>query len=163
MLGPNTRFAAARPAALIGPKRSPLGLAADPGGFPLYKNGVLVGAIGVMADGDYGFDPNILDIDNDAEEAIALAGRAASPRRTRSRADQISVDGTPCAISDAADAGLHRAGTPISPPAGGPGRSSRSPATTPAARSSPAQAYGSEARGTAPRPPRSSPIPAPSS
>ena len=30
----------------IGPKRSPLGLAADPGGFPLYKNGVLVGGVG---------------------------------------------------------------------------------------------------------------------
>ena len=28
------------PAHSIGPKRSPLGLAADPGGFPLYKNGV---------------------------------------------------------------------------------------------------------------------------
>ena len=33
---------------MIGPKRSPLGLAADPGGIPLYKNGVVVGGIGVM-------------------------------------------------------------------------------------------------------------------
>src|SRR3546814_2576642 len=59
---------------LIGPKRSPLGLAADPGGLPLYKNGVLVGGIGVMGDGVYGSDPNILDVDNDPEEFIALAG-----------------------------------------------------------------------------------------
>ena len=59
---------------LIGPKRSPLGLAADPGGLPLYKDGVVVGGIGVMGDGDYGFDPNILDVDVDDEEAIALAG-----------------------------------------------------------------------------------------
>ncbi|HST02066.1 MAG TPA: heme-binding protein, partial [Usitatibacter sp.] len=29
-----------------GPKRAPLGLAGDPGGLPLYKNGVLVGGIG---------------------------------------------------------------------------------------------------------------------
>src|SRR3546814_940954 len=35
----------------IGPKRSPLGLSADPGGLPLYKNGVLVGGVGIMADG----------------------------------------------------------------------------------------------------------------
>ncbi len=52
-------IAAGGAAAMIGPKRSPLGLAADPGGFPLYKNSVLVGGVGVMADGDYGFDPNI--------------------------------------------------------------------------------------------------------
>jgi uncharacterized protein GlcG (DUF336 family) len=30
-----------------GPKRSPLGFSADPGGFPLYINGVIVGGIGV--------------------------------------------------------------------------------------------------------------------
>ena len=46
----STRYSAGGgAAALIGPKRSPLGLAADPGSVPLYKNGVLVGGIGVMA------------------------------------------------------------------------------------------------------------------
>src|SRR5690606_17085790 len=37
--------------AMIGPKRSPLGLSADPGGFPLYKDGVVVGGVGAVADG----------------------------------------------------------------------------------------------------------------
>src|SRR3990167_6987454 len=32
----------------FGPKQSPLGLAADPGGFPLYKNGTVVGGVGVI-------------------------------------------------------------------------------------------------------------------
>jgi uncharacterized protein GlcG (DUF336 family) len=40
-----------------GPQRSPLGLAADPGGFPLYKNGTVVGGIGVEADGQYAVTP----------------------------------------------------------------------------------------------------------
>ncbi|WP_379554330.1 heme-binding protein [Qipengyuania sp. DGS5-3] len=85
---------------LIGPKRSPLGLAADPGGFPLYKNGVVVGGVGVVGDGDYGFDPNILDVVVDAEEAIALAGiqNFAPPREIL--ADRIPVDGTSLRFSD---------------------------------------------------------------
>lgn len=56
-----------------GPHRSPLGLAADPGGLPLYKNGSLVGGIGVMADGIYGIDPFIGDTDFDLDEVIAVA------------------------------------------------------------------------------------------
>ncbi|MEA3043945.1 MAG: hypothetical protein QOH47_1783, partial [Sphingomonadales bacterium] len=91
----------AMPNSFIGPKRSPLGLSADPGGFPLYKNGVVVGGVGVMADGVYGFDPEIQDIDQDGEEAIALAatqGFAASGEIT---ADRVSVDGTTLRFSDA--------------------------------------------------------------
>ncbi|MEP3226933.1 MAG: heme-binding protein [Parasphingorhabdus sp.] len=86
--------------ALIGPKRSPLGLAADPGGLPLYKNGVVVGAIGVMGDGDYGFDDNILDIDVDDEEAIALAGIQGFAPPASITANRISVDGTTLRFSD---------------------------------------------------------------
>ncbi len=97
--------------AQIGPKRSPLGLAADPGGFPLYKNGVLVGGIGVMADGQYGFDSNVLDTDSDPEEAIALAGTLGFEAPAAIRADRIFVDGTSLRYSDAAYTGLQTNGT----------------------------------------------------
>ena len=86
---------------LIGPKRSPLGLAADPGGFPLYKNGVVVGGVGVMGDGDYGLDPNVLDVDTDAEEYIALAAIQGFAPPENILANRITVDGTTLRFSDA--------------------------------------------------------------
>ena len=107
------RFGSFGAAALIGPKRSPLGLSADAGGFPLYKNGVVVGGIGVMGDGVYGFDPNILDIDNDAEEFIALAATQGFVPSEDIKAERISVDGTLLRYADATTAGL-RGGTPQS-------------------------------------------------
>ena len=93
-------------AALVGPKRTPLGLAADSGGFPLYKNGVVVGGIGVVGDGDYGFDPTILDTDADGEEFIALAGIQGFAPADLILADRISVDGTLLRFSDARIGGL---------------------------------------------------------
>lgn len=84
----------------IGPKRSPLGLAADPGGFPLYQNGVVVGGIGVIADGTYGFDPNVLDRDADVDEAIALAGTVGFEAPVSIRADRITADGTSLRYTD---------------------------------------------------------------
>lgn len=99
----NTRFVAgnAGSGAFIGPKRSPLGLAADPGGLPLYKNGVVVGGIGVMADGDYGYDPNVTDIDEDAEEYIALAGIQGFAPAADIGGDRITADGTTLRFVDA--------------------------------------------------------------
>ncbi len=88
-------------AALIGPKRSPLGLSADPGGFPLYKNGVVVGGIGVAADASYGLDPNVLDVDSDTDERIALAGTVGFEAPVTVRANRISVDGTSLRYTDA--------------------------------------------------------------
>ncbi|WP_017664221.1 heme-binding protein [Porphyrobacter sp. AAP82] len=85
---------------LIGPKRSPLGLAADPGGFPLYQNGVVVGGIGVIADGVYGLDTNVLDRDNDVDEAIALAGTVGFEAPVSIRADRITADGTSLRYTD---------------------------------------------------------------
>lgn len=93
--------------AFIGPKRSPLGLAADPGGLPLYKNGVVVGAIGVMADGDYGYDPNVTDVDGDPEEFMALAGIQGFAPAADIRADRITVDGSTLRFADARVEGLH--------------------------------------------------------
>jgi len=108
-----TRFGIGSP--MIGPKRSPLGLAADPGGFPLYKAGVLVGGVGVMADGDYGFDAEVTDVDDDAEEHIALAATIGHEAPATIRAERISVDGTLLRYSDAAPAGLRA--SPANPPA----------------------------------------------
>ncbi len=102
-----SRFAAGGgPGAFIGPKRSPLGLSADAGGFPLYKNGVVVGGIGVMADGDYGFDTEVRDTDDDAEEIIAIAGSAGFEAPTEIRADRVTVDGTTLRYTDATPASL---------------------------------------------------------
>ena len=97
----NTRFnSAGGVSAFIGPKRSPLGLAADPGGFPLYKNGVLVGGIGVIAEPDYAFDTNVTDLQVDDEEAIALAGIQGFAPPDAITADKITVDGTSLRFSD---------------------------------------------------------------
>jgi uncharacterized protein GlcG (DUF336 family) len=97
----NTRFmAGGGSAAFIGPKRAPIGLAADPGGFPLYKNGVLVGAIGVIAEPDYAFDTNVTDLQNDDEEAIALAGIQGFAPPDAITGDKITVDGTALRFSD---------------------------------------------------------------
>ncbi len=84
----------ATPDALIGPKRAPLGLAADPGGLPLYKGGVVVGGIGVMGDGDYGLDTEVRDVDTDDEELIAVAGTVGFAAPVEIRADRVSVDGS---------------------------------------------------------------------
>ena len=100
------RFAPSGADALIGPKRSPLGLSADPGGFPLYKNGVVVGGVGVLADGTYGLDPNVLDVDADADERIALAGTLGFDAPDAVRADKIYVDGTQLRYSDTAATAL---------------------------------------------------------
>ncbi|HEX3700093.1 MAG TPA: heme-binding protein [Phenylobacterium sp.] len=90
--------------ALIGPKRSPLGLAADPGGFPLYKNGVLVGGVGVMSDGDYGFDPDVSNVDVDDEENVALAATTGFTPSAAITADKVALGGTTLRYSDATTA-----------------------------------------------------------
>jgi uncharacterized protein GlcG (DUF336 family) len=84
----------------LGPKRSPLGLSADPGGFPLYKAGVLVGGVGVLADGLYSFDEVISDLDNDLDEAIALAASRDFIAPADRQASRITVDGKTLRFSD---------------------------------------------------------------
>ncbi|MBS0332361.1 MAG: heme-binding protein, partial [Proteobacteria bacterium] len=110
------RYAAAGGAgALIGPKRSPLGLSADPGGFPLYKNGVLVGGVGVMSDGDYGFDPDVSNVDNDDEENVALAATNGFTPPAAITADKIALAGTTLRYSDATSATLKVSPTSATP------------------------------------------------
>jgi uncharacterized protein GlcG (DUF336 family) len=97
-----------------GPQRAPLGLAADPGGLPLYQTGTPVGGVGVIADGIYGLDADIGGRDLDTDELIALAatfGRAAPDDR---RADRITADGRTLRFSDAAFGDL--ASAPASAP-----------------------------------------------
>jgi uncharacterized protein GlcG (DUF336 family) len=84
-----------------GPKRSPLGLSADAGGFPLYQAGTPVGAVGVIADGIYGLDPNIQDRDTDLDEAIALAASFGLAAPDDRRADRLTADGKLLRFSDA--------------------------------------------------------------
>lgn len=91
----------------VGPKRSPLGLSADPGGFPLYKAGVPVGGIGVISDGLYGLDKNINGFDSDNDEYIALAGSVGYAAPIERRADVITIVGKTGRFSDAVVANLN--------------------------------------------------------
>ena len=84
-----------------GPLRSPLGLSADAGGFPLYKAGTPVGAIGVISDGIYGLDKNISDFDLDNDELVALAGSVGFAAPIARRADVITIAGKTARFSDA--------------------------------------------------------------
>ncbi len=82
-----------------GPFRSPLGLSADPGGFPLYKNGTPVGGIGVVADGTYGLDLDVSNKDSNPDEIIALAGSFGYAAPT-DRRERITLDGKVARFSD---------------------------------------------------------------
>ena len=84
-----------------GPHRAPLGLAGDPGGFPLYKNGELVGAIGVKAEGPYRVDEYIYDNDHSTDEIEALAGTIGFDTPAGIRADTITAGGITLRYSDA--------------------------------------------------------------
>jgi len=92
----NTRFGAGTGP---GPLRSPLGLSADPGGFPLYMNGTPVGGIGVIADGIYGLDLDVGDSDSNLDELIAMAAsyNYAAPIERRER---VTLDGKVARFSD---------------------------------------------------------------
>ncbi len=108
----------------IGPQRTPLGLSADPGGFPLYKSGTVVGGVGVLADGFYTIDKSILDRDIDVDEAIALAATFGFSAPVDRRADRVTVDGKVLRFSDVEFAELsanpaERAGLQCAEPRGG--------------------------------------------
>jgi uncharacterized protein GlcG (DUF336 family) len=84
---------------------SPLGIAGDPGGVPLYRDGLVVGGLGVEADGVYGVDNDPTDAP--PEESVALAGAAGFDAPALVRASEILADGIrlPFANGSAAPAG----------------------------------------------------------
>ncbi len=71
----------------------PLGIAADPGGVPLYKNGAPVGGLGVEGDGVYGIDRDPFDDEQPFEELLAVAGTRGFEAPAAIRGDTILLDG----------------------------------------------------------------------
>src|SRR5215510_12158203 len=80
----------------------PLGLAGDPGGMPLYKNGSLVGGIGVEVDGIYSVVLNPFNTAVPVEELIAVAGSRGFEAPSGIRSDQILLAGVILPYSNAA-------------------------------------------------------------
>jgi uncharacterized protein GlcG (DUF336 family) len=70
-----------------------LGLSADPGGLPIYKDGLPAGGIGVEGDGLYTVDRDPTDNDQPFEEVIAAAGIRGFEAPALIRGDNILVDG----------------------------------------------------------------------
>lgn len=89
-----------------GPHRSPLGFAADSGGLPLYKNGILAGAVGVISEPLYSLDTNIFDVDSDRDELIAIAGQSGFAPLSQIVASNIAVNGLTLRYTDASGANL---------------------------------------------------------
>jgi uncharacterized protein GlcG (DUF336 family) len=71
----------------------PLGLSADPGGMPIYKNGIAQGGVGIEGDGVYGIDRDPSDFDVPLEELIALSAVRGFETPSLIRGDNILVDG----------------------------------------------------------------------
>jgi len=109
-------------AADAGPKQSPLGLSADPGGLPLYKDGTAVGGVGVITDSLYSIDKVISDNDTDVDELVATAGTFNFAAPLDRRADRITVDGKVFRFADVEIADL------AADPANAPGFATLTPA-----------------------------------
>ena len=71
----------------------PLGLSGDPGGLPIYRNGAVVGGVGIEGDGLYTVDRDPSDFDQPFEEVIAAAAVRGFEPPALIRADNILVDG----------------------------------------------------------------------
>jgi uncharacterized protein GlcG (DUF336 family) len=71
----------------------PLGLSADPGSMPIYRNGVAVGGIGIEGDGLYSLDKDPADFDQPFEEIIAVSAVRGFETPQLIRGDNILADG----------------------------------------------------------------------
>lgn len=104
----NTPAAAAAGTTSAGPHRSPLGFSADAGGLPVYKNGVLVGGIGVMTETTYSDNTNALTSTGTSgsfdDEVVALAGSTGYQAPPALDADNIAVNGLTLQYTDATSA-----------------------------------------------------------
>jgi uncharacterized protein GlcG (DUF336 family) len=84
----------------------PLGLSGDPGGLPLYRNGVAVGGIGVEGDGLYTIDRDARDDDESIEEIIAAHGAKGFETPALVRSDNILVEGLRLPFSNVRETAL---------------------------------------------------------
>ncbi len=82
----------------------PLGLSADPGGLPIYKDGVAVGGVGIEGDSIYTVDRNPTDIDQPFEELIAVSAVRGFEPSSTIRGDNILADGIRLAYSNVTSA-----------------------------------------------------------
>ncbi len=89
----------------------PLGLSADPGSVPLYKNGVAVGGVGIEGDGLYTIDKDPADFDEPFEELIAVASARGYEPPSLIRGDNILVGGIRLAYLNVTDADAPRPAT----------------------------------------------------
>ena len=102
----NTVAAATPGATNAGPHRSPLGFAADSGGLPIYKNGVLEGGIGVMTETTYSLNLDVFNVPIDNDEVIAIAGVTGLEAPQGIQAPTIAVGGLTLQYTDASAANL---------------------------------------------------------
>lgn len=96
-----------------GPKHAPLGLSADPGGFPLYRDGTVIGGIGVVVDDRYSFDDSLFDRDESLDEVVALAGSRGLLAPADRRAERITVEGKQLRYSDMSVAMVQTRSLPV--------------------------------------------------
>ncbi|MGH9753688.1 MAG: heme-binding protein [Blastocatellia bacterium] len=75
------------------PANLPLGLAGDPGGVGIYKDGVAVGGVGIEGDGFYSIDLKIMDFELLPEELCAIAAIKGYRPPPEIRIDTVLVDG----------------------------------------------------------------------
>ena len=80
-----------------------LGLSADPGGLPIYKNGLAAGGIGIEGDGLYTVDRDPTDDDQPFEELIAASAIRGFETPSLIRGDNILVDGIRLPFSNVAN------------------------------------------------------------